>query len=126
VFASAPPTDPKFCSSSESAPYVFDSAGTIYVPDNGSGELRIFSRDGMFIRKIGRRGNGPGEFQQISNVIPYGQHIAVIDGGLRRTNELSSDGTLAASTWGASDFAARTRADSVWVGIVGSLPVSWP
>ncbi|TVP55872.1 MAG: 6-bladed beta-propeller, partial [Gemmatimonadales bacterium] len=54
------------------APYVFglvtaidvDSEGRIYVADRQAAEVRVFDRDGRFLRVIGSRGDGPGEYQQ--------------------------------------------------------------
>lgn len=40
--------------------------GEVVVEDNGSGELRLFSPSGEFIRNLSRRGNGPGEYQSRS------------------------------------------------------------
>src|SRR6187431_2380295 len=39
--------------------------GEIAVADGTSRELRFFRDDGSFLRRFGRRGSGPGEFQAI-------------------------------------------------------------
>ena len=39
------------------------SDGRLAVLDNGSGEIRIFSRAGTHLRSMGRHGDGPGEFR---------------------------------------------------------------
>jgi len=41
-----------------------DAAGRIYVLEGQAQEIRVFDRDGAFIRTIGRKGGGPGEFNQ--------------------------------------------------------------
>lgn len=40
-------------------------SGEIYVADQGSGDIRVFDRKGSFVRRIGRPGNGPGEFDYV-------------------------------------------------------------
>jgi sugar lactone lactonase YvrE len=37
-------------------------SGRIYMVDTGSHEVKIFARDGALLRRIGRRGTGPGQF----------------------------------------------------------------
>jgi hypothetical protein len=110
-------------------PVRIDPAGSIYVPDNGSGELRIFSRDGTFQRKIGRRGSGPGEFQLISNVLIRRDHVIVVDGGLRRTTSFAADGSVR-DTWpfqmGSVGVVPLGRTESRWVVAVSTRASTWP
>lgn len=40
-----------------------DAAGNIYVMDWGDVELKVFSPGGEFLRTVGRKGQGPGEFE---------------------------------------------------------------
>ncbi len=40
-----------------------DEAGNIYLLDSQLNQVKVFSRDGEFIRDIGREGEGPGEFR---------------------------------------------------------------
>ena len=40
-----------------------DRNGTIYVADFQSAEITVFDSDGDFVRRFGRRGEGPGEFR---------------------------------------------------------------
>lgn len=42
-----------------------DSNGLIYVSDWKTNNIRVFSKSGELIQTIGRRGRGPGEFEQI-------------------------------------------------------------
>src|SRR6187551_3395842 len=44
----------------------FDAEGRIWVLDRQTQELRVFGRNGEFVRNIGQRGSGPGEFQEIN------------------------------------------------------------
>lgn len=41
---------------------VSDDAGNIFVLDAGNDRLQMFDRDGAYLRTLGRRGPGPGEF----------------------------------------------------------------
>lgn len=45
------------------ASVALDPAGRIYVADRTDSSLRVYSRDGGYLRAIGREGEGPGEFQ---------------------------------------------------------------
>lgn len=40
-----------------------DRNGTIYIADFQSAEITVFDSDGDFVRRFGRRGEGPGEFR---------------------------------------------------------------
>ncbi len=42
------------------------SDGRIAVADGGSDQIRLYTPDGAFISAVGREGEGPGEFRQIS------------------------------------------------------------
>ena len=42
-----------------------DESGRLYVLDVGSGEVRVFDRDGRHLRSIVRDGEGPGEFRYV-------------------------------------------------------------
>jgi len=42
-----------------------DSNGRIYVSDVKANEVLVFDKDGRFVRKIGRTGQGPGEFNLV-------------------------------------------------------------
>jgi len=39
-----------------------DADGNIYVLDSGNHRLQVFDKDGKYLRTIGKRGQGPGEF----------------------------------------------------------------
>mgnify|MGYP001128130589 CR=1 FL=1 len=53
----------------------FTEDGRLLVLDQGSKQVKIYSRDGHYLGSIGRQGSGPGEFQ-----MPTG--ITVLAGGL--------------------------------------------
>lgn len=43
-----------------------DSEGNVYIVDSGNPTVKKYDSTGMFTETIGRRGRGPGEFQEIS------------------------------------------------------------
>lgn len=45
-----------------------DGLGRIYVADRQAAEVRVFDADGNHVRTFGRRGRGPGEFEQLSGL----------------------------------------------------------
>lgn len=55
-----------------------DARGTIYVADNH--EVAVLARDGRLLRRIGRQGQGPGEFQGVGGVrLLPGDSVFVFD-----------------------------------------------
>lgn len=40
---------------------IVDEAGNIYVSDSKAGHILVYDQNGTFVRKIGKRGQGPGE-----------------------------------------------------------------
>ena len=46
-----------------------DDADNIYVADHQSSDIRVFDSVGYFVRRIGRKGRGPGEFQFLTGVL---------------------------------------------------------
>ena len=70
--------------------------GRIVVADNLAGELRFFDSTGAFLSRGGRKGKGPGEFEQMAGVwaLP-GDTLAVYDIATRRISLFNSGGTFA-------------------------------
>ena len=50
-----------------------DDVDNIYVADHQSSDIRVFDSAGNFVRRIGRRGRGPGELQFITGVYYLGR-----------------------------------------------------
>jgi hypothetical protein len=61
------------------------SGGGVAVANAGSGEVRVYDPSGVFVRSLGRRGEGPGEFQRpaLAGVLG-GDTLVVADMQLRR------------------------------------------
>lgn len=68
--------------------------GSIIVVDASAADVRLFSRYGGHIRRIGRRGNGPGEFGYPVAVVEDDGLLAVLDVALRRLTWFRLDGTV--------------------------------
>lgn len=70
-----------------------DSQGRIYVLDWQSQNVRVFLHDGTFLRTVGRRGQGPGEFTTAWALsIGAGDTLTVLDDGMMRYSVFSPDG----------------------------------
>ena len=54
--------------------------GNILIADAMAHELRVFDARGRFVRKVGRAGEGPGEYGLLTQILDYaGDSIVVID-----------------------------------------------
>jgi hypothetical protein len=61
-----------------------DSRGNVYVADR-SDQLLVFSPQGAVVRKLGRKGQGPGEFDGLYSVrVLPGDSVYAFDSGLQR------------------------------------------
>jgi len=61
-----------------------DSRGNVYVADR-SDQLLVFSPQGAVVRKLGRKGQGPGEFDGLHSVhVLPGDSVYAFDPGLQR------------------------------------------
>lgn len=74
-------------------------AGVLRRPDGGilladaiAHELREYDAGGRFIRRVGRAGEGPGEYGWLTQLMPYaGDSIIVMDNESSRANVLDGD-----------------------------------
>lgn len=75
-----------------------DAAGRLYVLEGQAQELRVFDRDGQHVRTIGRKGGGPGEFNQAIGMAwsPAGD-LWVIDPQNNRISVIDTAGTFVTS-----------------------------
>jgi len=53
---------------SQPADIAVDSDENIYVADWGDQNIKVFDRDGNYLRTIGAKGSGPGEFQSVGTM----------------------------------------------------------
>lgn len=70
-----------------------DADGTLYLLDQQLNEVMVFSKDGEYLRSIGREGEGPGEFRRPSGLFltPDG-NVAVLQSMPGRIILLTRDG----------------------------------
>ena len=71
------------------------SDGRIAVVNGGSGEVRIYDSEGVFVQSIGGLGDGPGEFRDLRwlQVLP-GDTLLAIDAGAFRLTAFSTNGKV--------------------------------
>lgn len=69
------------------------SDGRIVVANGGTSELRFFGPDGRWMMTVGRRGAGPGEFENLGWLdVGAGDTLRTYDWGLRRLSVFSPEG----------------------------------
>jgi hypothetical protein len=72
-----------------------DDLGRVYILDRQAQDIRVFTRDGLFVRTIGRSGAGPGEFQQANGLLfDRRGHLWVVDPGNGRYSMFDTAGVL--------------------------------
>lgn len=69
-----------------------DKAGNIYLCDIQACNIKKFSADGKFLKIIGRKGQGPGEFNMPWRMAVTGNRLFIYDMGNRRLCALTTDG----------------------------------
>lgn len=57
--------------------FTIDNVGAVYVADQASDRLLVFTPEGRLKRVIGRHGNGPGEFDRIGPVTVPGSELLI-------------------------------------------------
>jgi hypothetical protein len=69
------------------------SSGEIVVADGGTVDIRVFDAAGQYLRRIGRAGQGPGEYQRLSMMqrLP-GDTLLIADNSSRRLTYLTPGG----------------------------------
>jgi hypothetical protein len=103
--------------------------GNLFVLQPLERTVRVFTPEGIFLRYVGRAGNGPGEFQRPVSLGFIHDTLWVIDASLRRVAFFAADGehietvelTTGVHEWGA----ARLSAQAVLIGrgVLASLSV---
>ncbi len=70
-----------------------DSKGYIYIADRAQMKIKKFTNDGIFVEDIGRRGRGPGEFQDINTFeITPSEDFIIVDRGNLRYSSITKSG----------------------------------
>jgi hypothetical protein len=75
-----------------------DAAGRIYVLDHQARAIRVFDRNGRYVRSLGREGEGPGEFRTPTGMaLGPDQRLWVADTRTARFTVFDTSGALAAT-----------------------------
>ena len=70
--------------SSKAARYRGESAGNVYVADDGNRRVQEFNSKGEFVRAFGSEGTGEGKFEYLPGVAVDGEgHVWAIERGIR-------------------------------------------
>ncbi len=90
---------------------VLDQAGNLYVLDTGNHRIQIFNPDGTFLRTIGQKGQGPGEFNFPGSLDIDAQGILIVASPfIKRIQFLGADGIETDSVTIMGDFSEYLRA----------------
>lgn len=74
-----------------------DARGRIYVVEGQAHEVRVFDAAGRHVRTLGRKGGGPGEFDQPAAAFWKDGDLWVVDQGNARFTVFDTAGTLVAT-----------------------------
>lgn len=74
------------------AAFLLAAGDRLFVVDSGDHAVKVFDRDGRFLKKIGRKGRGPGEFESPSGACRLQSRLFVADAGNERVQVLDEDG----------------------------------
>jgi len=69
-----------------------DDKGNIYIVSRGDHEIQKFDITGRMIGRIGREGQGPGEFRGPTQVVPWNDKIVVMDNYNRKFQIFNRNG----------------------------------
>jgi hypothetical protein len=78
---------------SEIRQVIVDNEEKVYVLDSKESGVKVFTREGQYLRTIGRPGQGPGELEFPRTISIFGDEIMVTEGS-RRLSFFSLDGTF--------------------------------
>ena len=70
-----------------------DREENIYVTDQGEKHIKVFNRDGDYLRTIGRPGQGPGEFgRPAKTFITENNELRIVDPSRRQVHSYTAEG----------------------------------
>ena len=69
-----------------------DRLGQIYVADMLAGDVRLFDENGVYLRNLSRKGQGPGEFQNPDAVVALDDRVIVLAYGNNRLSHFDLEG----------------------------------
>ncbi len=72
-----------------------DAAGNIYITDSRNQRIQVFDPEGRYLRTVGRKGQGPGEFMATGSLDFDGEGcLRVLDNGQRRIQVFTPKGEV--------------------------------
>ncbi|MGB7294757.1 MAG: 6-bladed beta-propeller [Candidatus Aminicenantales bacterium] len=78
--------------------FAVDAKGNVLIKDESDMAIKVFDQAGNFLRPIGRRGEGPGEFTSMGYIFPLPDgRLLVTDPLARRTSFFSPEGQFLSS-----------------------------
>lgn len=89
-----------------------DGDGSVYVADDRRGEILVFDSAGVLMRRMGRRGGGPGEFLYFSVHISWQAPNRLWVGDGPFLNVVDESGLPLATAIGGGGFGARPKTDA--------------
>ncbi len=76
------------------ADFDVDDSGRVFIADNGENNIKIFKPDGKYLARLGRRGQGPGEFGGLSNLHVTSNYLFAHDPSQHRAIIFNTDSLL--------------------------------
>lgn len=77
------------------ADLAIDVAGNIYIADSQNQRIQVFDPEGRYLRTIGRKGQGPGEFMSVRSIDFDGEgRLYVLDNWQRRIQVFTPKGEV--------------------------------
>ncbi|REL37781.1 6-bladed beta-propeller [Rhodohalobacter sp. SW132] len=71
--------------------FVVDGQNKVYLSDLKQNRIHVFRDDGHYLKSIGREGEGPGEFRNISSLKTFSNMLYASDANLQRITVFSLD-----------------------------------
>ncbi|WP_170864225.1 6-bladed beta-propeller [Fodinibius roseus] len=68
-----------------------DDSGRVFIADHSFKMIHVFDSEGSYVTSLGREGNGPGEYQSITDTEIFSQKLHVFDWMKFRTTTYSLD-----------------------------------
>jgi len=68
-----------------------DGAGRVFIADNKATKIHVFDSDGKYLKSMGGKGTGPGEFQGITDTKIVSNKLYIFDFLMFRTTVYSVD-----------------------------------
>lgn len=103
---------------------VRDKDGYIYLMDSGNNRVQKFNSQGQFVQTIGRKGQGPVEFERAGSLnIDNNSNLVINDRGNNRTQVITRDGKYIDSfkLVGSSSYVRILKSNAFIVNFIGSI-----